>query len=399
MGSDSFDTVIVGAGIHGISVALALASRGRKSLVLEASDSPFAGASVKNEGKIHLGFVYALDRTGETTRAMVEGSLAFAPLIDDWCDGFDWAAARSQQFAYVVMNEGLAGPELIGSHYDRVLERLRESAAKFGSNYLGVDLRDAAVRRHDEVLPGMVAGHSGCWFETPERAIDPRILAAKMVETANHEPLIEIRTGHRVTGARRKDPGFGLRVETASGPLEIEAETVVNCAWEERPRLDNMVLEDRWEGAFRVKHHVVLRGGDLAGLRSSTLVQGPFGDVVIWPNGDVYISWYPDARTHFGDRPERSLRSDRSVAETVHEAMVEMFPPLAGFDLVSFAPCHILARGRTDIDDPSSDLHRRAGAEFVESGGWWSLRSSKLTTGPLAGERCAAALTDTGARY
>lgn len=399
MGSDSADTVIIGAGIHGISVALALASRGRRSVILEGGPGPFQGASIRNEGKIHLGFVYALDPSGATTRAMVEGSLAFAPLVDEWCGGFDWKAARSERFAYVVMNQGLTGPEQIEAHYEQVVEELGKASSSFGSNYLGADLRDAAVERRSGVVPGMVEGRSSCWFETPERAIDPRMLAASMVEAASRERLVEIRTGHRVLAANRSGGGFELDLDTDAGAGTIRAETVINCAWEGRPMLDNMILEDRWEGSFRIKHHVVLRGGELAGLRSSTLVQGPFGDVVIWPNDDVYVSWYPDARTHFGDRPDRTLEGDRGVAETVHAAMRGLFPALAGFELVSSAPCYILARGRTDIDDPSSGLHQRGGAEFVESGGWWSIRSSKLTTAPLAGERCAAAVTATEAKF
>lgn len=399
MGRDSVETVIIGAGIHGISVALALASRGRRSVVLDSADGPVEGASIRNEGKIHLGFVYALDQTGDTTRAMVEGSLAFAPLVEEWCGGFDWEATRSDRFAYVVMDQGLAGPDQIEAHYEQVLEEIGNSAENFGSNYLGVDLQDARVERIDEVILGMVEGRSSCWFETPERAIDPRVLAASMVGAVNREPLVEVRTGHRVASVSRSAGGFELDLETASGAGKIEAESVINCAWEGRPLLDNMILEDRWEGSFRVKHHVVLRGGEFSGLRSSTLVQGPFGDVVLWPNGDVYVSWYPDARTHFGDRPEGPLEGNRTVAETVKAAMSEMFPALGGFDLAGFAPCYILARGQTDIDDPLSGLHRRGGAEFVEQGGWWSIRSSKLTTAPLAGERCAAAVTGTGARF
>ena len=72
-----------------------------------------------------------------------------------------------------------------------------------------------------------------------------------------------------------------------------------------------------------------------------------------------------------------------------------MFPALRGSTLAGFRPCYILAEGVTDINDPASGLHVRSGAGFVESDGWWSVRSSKMTTAPLAGERCAAAITGT----
>ncbi len=391
------ESVIIGAGIHGVSTALALASRGRRSLILEAAASPFQGASVRNEGKLHLGFVYALDRSGETTRAMVEGSLAFAPLIERWCGPVDWESMRSDEFGYVVMGNGLVDPDQAEAHYESVLAEIEKVAVSLGSNYAGVDLGDAAIRRHNGVFPGMADGHSNCWFETPERAIDPRVLATRIVDAAADEPLIEIRSGHRVVQAERLESGFALEVETGSGRCAVETENVVNCAWDGRSALDQMVVEDLPAPNFRVKHHVIVRGGDTTGIVPATLAQGPFGDLVLWPNDDVYISWYPVARTHFGDRPEGDLRPDRRLADQVHEVIQGMFPALAGFSLADYGPCFIVADGQTDINDPASRLHTRVGAEHSEFQGWYSIRSTKLTTAPLAAERCAAAITGIGA--
>ncbi|MCB0830352.1 MAG: FAD-binding oxidoreductase [Solirubrobacterales bacterium] len=399
MKSEREETVVIGAGIHGISSALALASRGRRSLVLEAGTGPFFGASARNEGKIHLGFVYALDETGATTKAMVEGSLSFAPLIEHWCGPLPWEQIRSDGFGYVVMDEGLAGPDQVEAHYRSVIEEAERAAPAFGSNYVGVNLGGAEIVRHEGTFPGMAEGHSGCWFETPERAVDPRALSKFITEAASREPLVEIRSGHRVAHVERLEGGFALEAETASGNRRIESDNVINCAWDGRPALDGMILGDQSHESFRVKHQVMIHGGETAGIIPATLVQGPYGDVVLWPNGDVYISWYPIARTHFGDRPEDGLEIDPVVADRVHEAIVDLFPSLAGFKVLSHAPCYILAKGATDIHDPGSELHVRLGAEYVESDGWFSIRSSKLTTGPLAGERCAAAITGTDPGY
>ena len=154
------ETVIVGGGIHGVSVALALAARGRRSLILEAAGGLLEGASVSNEGKVHLGFVYGLDQSGKTTRAMVEGALSFAPLVDRWCGGIDWSAGRSGSFGYVVMEEGLAGPGDLENHYDSVLAEIGRAGTSLGSNYLGVDMKDATVTRREGTFPGMKAGLS-----------------------------------------------------------------------------------------------------------------------------------------------------------------------------------------------------------------------------------------------
>ncbi len=55
---------VLGAGILGSSVALFLARRGALVTLFDARDRPFEGASRWNEGKIHLGYIYAADQTG-----------------------------------------------------------------------------------------------------------------------------------------------------------------------------------------------------------------------------------------------------------------------------------------------------------------------------------------------
>jgi glycine/D-amino acid oxidase-like deaminating enzyme len=68
---------IIGAGIQGCCVALELASRGRRVQLFDRADLPMTEASRWNEGKIHLGYVYAKDDTLATARAMLAGSFVF----------------------------------------------------------------------------------------------------------------------------------------------------------------------------------------------------------------------------------------------------------------------------------------------------------------------------------
>ncbi|MFM8527875.1 MAG: FAD-dependent oxidoreductase [bacterium] len=55
------DTLVIGGGIQGSTLALALAEKGVRSAIVEAAPAPLGRASLRNEGKIHLGFFYALD--------------------------------------------------------------------------------------------------------------------------------------------------------------------------------------------------------------------------------------------------------------------------------------------------------------------------------------------------
>jgi glycine/D-amino acid oxidase-like deaminating enzyme len=55
------DVGVLGAGIMGCCLALELAQRGRRVDLLDLAPAPMTGASLHNEGKLHLGFVYAKD--------------------------------------------------------------------------------------------------------------------------------------------------------------------------------------------------------------------------------------------------------------------------------------------------------------------------------------------------
>jgi glycine/D-amino acid oxidase-like deaminating enzyme len=99
------EMTIIGGGIQGTTLALALAGRGVSSLIVEKEDRLLSQASLRNEGKLHLGFVYALDPTGLTTGAMVEGALTFSPLLERWCGELDWRSGSSKGFGYVVMED------------------------------------------------------------------------------------------------------------------------------------------------------------------------------------------------------------------------------------------------------------------------------------------------------
>src|SRR5687767_3512683 len=73
---------VLGAGIMGCSAALCLAQRGARVTLLDAAAQPCTGASRWNEGKIHLGYLYAADPSMATARRVLDGGLAFKPLIE-----------------------------------------------------------------------------------------------------------------------------------------------------------------------------------------------------------------------------------------------------------------------------------------------------------------------------
>lgn len=394
------DIVVIGAGLQGSIVALELAQLGERVVLLERESQPMLGASRHNEGKIHLGFVYALDPTGATRRRMLEGALSFGPILDRLCGPLSWPQWRSEGFRYAVMPGSLADTEVLESAYDDLQQQYEEVSIGLGnsSGYLGTAptslWRRSGGRRGRPVVGGALVDSL---YETCEMAIDPRALAGAVADRLRSEPMIDVRCGSAVTEARRTAGGaFVLSVRDAHGDSEIGADVVVNCSWADRLRLDESVglPADGRGWSFRTKYSVIVRPPyphtDLAPV---TMVQGPFGDVVPWRDGTVYISWYPTSRTYFGSQPpapdDDPHRQANEVATRTLEALMHLFPALGGSEIVSSRPGLIVAVGESDVDDPTSSLHTREefGAQHHE--GWWTVNPAKLTTAPLAGHGTA----------
>ena len=388
------EVVIIGGGLQGVTAALALAARGVRSRILESRSELLRGASYRNEGKVHLGFVYALDESGVTARKMVEGALTFSDLIEGWCSEVDWHSNCSEGFDYCVVDSGLADATALGAHYEQVSSMIENASGALGDNYLGSSARVEPVRHrgsHALLAPGL----SSDWFSTPERSVDPRALCAWLSAAATASPLVDVSTGVVVKGVVPIASGFALETVSGAGLERIEAETVLNCSWENRLELDRQALGKAPSACYRIKHQVLARGETEVDLAPLTLVQGPYGDLVSWPNGDVYVSWYPVARTFMGSSPSVGTEPDRDVAEATLEGLAAIVPALQGLEVVDHGAAWIVGEGEADIDETSSGLHARRAAEIDRQGGWWSLNGGKLTTAPLASELCVAELTGT----
>ena len=130
---------VLGAGLQGICAALAARERGHDVILLEQDRRPMNRASLRNEGKIHLGFIYANDRSLRTARLMLTSALEFTPLLDRWLPGrFDWTTLRSRPFVYLVMRDSLVDPDLLFAHYDGVATAVGSELK--GRQYLGAPL-------------------------------------------------------------------------------------------------------------------------------------------------------------------------------------------------------------------------------------------------------------------
>ena len=396
--------VVIGAGVQGICVALALRNAGHEVTVLERRPRSMSRSSGRNEGKIHLGFVYANDPTLRTARILVEASSRFSPALEGWLPVRpDWAALRSAPFWYGILDDSmLADDELLG-HYERVDALLAEA----GGEYLGERLgRTIRLLPPGEVARFLRPGRVRSAVATLERSLEIGSFA-DLLSDGLAQCGASVKLGHDVREARRTPEGFHLEgVRSDGSPFREEAEIVVNCSWEDRLRLDRQIgIPEGKARVFRLKYRIL--GSVPPGfeeLPSLTFALGPFGDVCAWPGGRMYLSWYPACLAGWSSElvppADWELAIDGESGETVRERIVgetmrafeDLVPGLGAATTGRVDAGVIFSWGKTDIDDPGSELHERHAIGVHAHDGWFSIDTGKLTCAPLFAERLLAKL-------
>src|SRR5688572_26567106 len=108
---------VLGGGLQGACVALELASAGINVDLFDKNDFCLTQASAQNEGKIHLGYVYANDRTLRTARTMVKGGITFSLLMRRWLGSDIDKIPVSAPFHYVVHTQSLLAVPEVENHF------------------------------------------------------------------------------------------------------------------------------------------------------------------------------------------------------------------------------------------------------------------------------------------
>lgn len=393
----SVSVAILGAGLQGTLCALELADRGARVVLFDRRDKALTEASLNNEGKIHLGYIFAKDDLDRSADLMVHGALCFGQVLGRWISGSDLARAASVPFTYLVMRDSLLSPAELAQRYRAIDDRIAASMPRPGASYLGAD-RHRPVRQLDKrhwqgrFDDRLVAAA----FETAERSVHlPGMAVALRAALADH-PRIETRFGTPIAAVQRPPDGR-LRIDIGSVP-DGPFDHVVNALWGDRLRIDATlgITTDRPFLMRRKVANYVTCAQPPGDLPSVTMVLGPYGDIVTYPDGSHYLSWYPDGCigrwssanlpvSWSQDLPEAEAARifDRSV-----RALDRLVPGVAAraaqADRTQHRPGVIFAWGRSDVDDPDSELHQR---HDVGPRSYWgdyhSVDTGKLSLAPL----------------
>ena len=392
------DVAVLGAGLQGTSIVLELARRGIEVTLVERDALALNRASLRNEGKIHLGLIYANEPSRATAFLQLHGALAFRSLLARWID-VDRGIVPSTPFYYLVARDSVLGLDALERHYAEIDERASAELAHDPTlDYLG-DRHPSATRR---LAVAEIGAHFDRerflgGFATAERAIDCERMAAELRRALLAAPgltFLPARTARAIVG---EGDGFRVEGDGREGTWALHARQVVNATWESRAALDATMGFPPPPGLLhRLKYRLIARLPlDLRQAPSVTMVLGRYGDVVVRSDGTAYLSWYPDVLRGWCDRLAPPAQWDAACRGEVQadERRVIVQDVLASIDawFPGIRRCRprevdagvVVAIGRSDVDDPASGLHARCRVGVTSRDGYHSVDPGKLTTAPL----------------
>ena len=377
---DTFDLVVIGAGIHGVAAVLAAARAGRRALVLERYD--FGGATSWNSLRVlHGGLRYLQSLDLRRFRESVEARSWFVEQLPD--------LVTPLPCLMPLYGKGLRRRETLGPAL-ALNERLRrrwssaaERAALPEGELLsaeGVIQRFGGVRRE-----GLRAG--ALWYDgflpQPQRVLIELLRRAVSLGAValNYLDVSELRlSGGRVVAIRARDTVEWSEYEFRTG-------AVLNCA-------------GPWAAVLAATHDPVLMRDFHPSLAFNLLLDYPL-------ETDVSVAVEPErgGRTYF-----LHPRGDQTLAGTYHapleegretpsdaqvdEFLADLRDAIPGFrvttDHVRRVMAGVLPAGRPN----SAELSRRAlfhaAADAGGPEGLYSLVGVKYTTAPIVAARAVA---------
>ena len=386
---------VIGSGLAGLTAALRLADAGLRVVIFERNATLFSGASAVCEGKIHLGYTYALDPSHATTGQLLAGAASFRRILTRWIPQ-NGLGISERSFIYACPRDSMVAAEVIETHLAQVQDQV-DNLGKAVLCQQGKRLRRLPPAELGMLFdPALIAA---AW-ETNEVASHPSIKRPFLLSALQSQPLIETRTEAEVTAITRDDAGW-IITSGAEG-LRERFSVVINASWEQRLRLDAQVgLQPPRRVLHRFQRGLHLRNAALADSTPNvTFVIGEYGDTVAC--GDrVYLSWYPagfvksdsalapdPAPVHISPAMANCIRQDTIAAlgRYLPGYATALAPHAGAFEVQGG---YISAWGTSGISDPHSELHNRAEIGVTSLPGFHSINTGKYTTAPLYGEEAA----------
>lgn len=396
---------VLGGGLQGCCLALALAERGAAVTLFDRNPALMSRAATVNEGKIHLGYIYAGDPTLATARMMIRGAFSFAEFFRRYLGIEPSAIETSFPAVYAVHKDSAMSVDGVEAHLRAVSKIAREASAEAPGAYFG-ESPGRLPRRWSasELDQDFDAESVTAAFDTDEVAVQPVALGRLVRQGVEDRPQIEVRLRHVVDMVDLGGDRPSVRTVCGETSQTEEFDEVVNAMWDGQLALDAKIgLHPRRPWLHRFKYGVRLRlPKGFAPPPSATFVFGSFGELVTFADGTIFFMWYPAgmvaastelAAPDWPTQAEGELRA--RILSRNYDCLSRLVVGLRGVPADCLAEAEvkggvIVAWGDTDIDDPQSELHRRFELGLTSVGRYHSLDPGKYTLAPYFAELTAS---------
>lgn len=390
---------IIGGGLTGCCCAAALSGVSKQITIFESETSLISEASSYNEGRIHLGYTYGMDKTLNTSRLMAKTAVVFERLLCRWFGEEISTVPRSTCFNYTVHKQGLLTSDEFEYHAKKVSEIIRQTLKK-GDSCFGVDLKKPPVKLSSGYLSSNYnAKNIAAAFETNEISVDPEEIADIIRKNIIKIPGVKVQTDTKVLKLKKQNNGYELLLSDKNNNQFKESfDYVINSSGRSLLYFDSMAgIKPPENPLFRLKYLIRTRNKEID-IPSTTIILGKFGDTVNFKNF-MFLSWYPAGRTEWyeGLTPQRAdpiLTREPEASDLKKEIVEGLFAvvpnlknmPLNDLDLKGN---WIYAPATTDVNNPKSLLHQRTQVGIIRKGNYFSLNPGKYTTAPFFAEELA----------
>ncbi len=394
---------ILGAGGTGVCAALELARCGYEVDLFDENAEPLTRASRNNEGKVHLGLVYAKDPSFETAKAMIESAIRFTGCLERWIDLRSINPLVSTPFYYAVHKDTMADPAALERHYGRCQRLFDEARSATGLSYLGMECELVAERVCANEMASLVdPAQFLSVYRTSELAVDVRTIADRLAAAVRDNPRIRFRSGASVVSVMRSSADKLCVAFRCGGAEDQEIyDQVANTLWHGRLAIDTtygLAPQRTWIYRYKLGGWIN-RPVDKA-IPSVTFVLGPFGDIVNLGARGLYFSWYPlgmigtsqDIKPPDWGRELPESKRHRILRDSF-QALRKLCPTLNAVEyceeIVDPVGGVIFAWGATDIDHQGSRLHTRHEIGIYSEGSYHTVNTGKYTMVPYLGYQLA----------
>ncbi len=317
MGENTYDVVIIGAGVTGAAVARELSRLKLHALVLERAEDVCSGTSKANSAIVHAGY----DAMPGTMKAKM--NVRGAELIRELSHTLDFPYRQNGSMILCFREEDK--PKLIALYERGLVNGVKEMRIISGD-----EARELEPALSKEVVAALLVPTGGI--------VCPFNLTIALAENAADNG-VEFRFLTEVTDIQKDKDAYLLHVQTSGGASEIRTRYVVNASGVYADKFHNMVSEHKIHITAR-KGEYVLMDKEAGTLVSHTIFQLPnelgkgvlvtptvHGNLLVGPDA-VDLQDKEDTETTLPGMDDIKNRALQSVPDIPYRQMITGFAGL-----------------------------------------------------------------------